>query len=112
LGLLAAPSTWGFGHTPLLLGSGKFGTPLARMQREKASGWEFTDWVFGGAPAFDVPPEPVDDERPPHAAAASIRAAAAMIATTVRAPIDAAQSGRRKVPALSLTMIFLGVGRT
>jgi hypothetical protein len=36
-GLVATSSTWLFGHTPLLLGSGKFGTPWRRMQWEKAS---------------------------------------------------------------------------
>ena len=45
--LPAASSTWLFGHTPLLSGSGKFGTPSERMQWEKASGWEIGDWELG-----------------------------------------------------------------
>jgi hypothetical protein len=52
-GLPAASSTWLFGHTPLLLGSGNFDTPCERMQWEKASGCEIGDWEFVDPPAFD-----------------------------------------------------------
>src|SRR5579862_6856108 len=51
-GLAAASSTWLFGHTPPLSGSGKFGTPSELMQWEKASGWEIGDWEFVDPPAF------------------------------------------------------------
>jgi hypothetical protein len=90
--LLAAPSTWGFGQTPLLLGSGKFGTPLERMQREKASGWESTDWVFVGPPAFDVP---VEGGLPPHAAASRARTAVTTMAAALCEPAGRAPSGPR-----------------
>ena len=87
------------------VGVGKFGTPWERMQWEKARGWELTDWVFGGAPTFDVPPEPVDDALPPHAATTRTRIAVAMMDTRVRARVDPDQgSSRSKMPALFLTM--------
>jgi hypothetical protein len=50
------------------------------MQCEKASGWEFTDGGFVDVPAFDAPPEPVDGELPPHAAASRAKAAVATMA--------------------------------
>ncbi len=103
-GLSAAPSTWGFGHTPLLFGSGKFGTPLERMQWEKASGWEFTDELFVEPPALEVPPEPVDDGLPPHAAASRTRTAVATMAATVRALGDHGRSGRRFKRGVFLVM--------
>ena len=49
-GLRAASSTWLFGHTPPLSGSGKLGTPWERMQWEKASGWEVGEWELGAPP--------------------------------------------------------------
>jgi hypothetical protein len=52
-------------------GSGKLGRPFERMQREKASSWEFTD-----PPACDEPPELVDDGRPPHAVSGTVTAMA------------------------------------
>jgi hypothetical protein len=52
----------------LVVGSGQFGTPCERMQREKATSLE-----CAAPPALDEPPEPVDepvDDGPlPHAAA-------------------------------------------
>jgi hypothetical protein len=95
LGFVVAPSSWGFGHDPLLLGSGKFGTPLERMQWEKASSWAFTDWVFVDPPPFGEPPEAVDDGPPPHAATTRTRTAVAVMAATVRALAGHARSGRR-----------------
>jgi hypothetical protein len=52
-------------------GSGKFGTSFERMQREKASSWEFTD-----APACDEPPELVADGLELHAASRAVTATA------------------------------------
>jgi hypothetical protein len=49
--LPATSSTWLFGHTPLLPGSGKFGTPWERMKWEKASGWEVGDREVRESPA-------------------------------------------------------------
>src|SRR5258707_15205106 len=72
------------GIPPLLVGSGQFGTPWARTQREKASAfWEFVDGEFADRPAFGEPPEPVD-ELPLHAASRA-RPAAAMMTVVVRA---------------------------
>jgi len=68
-----------FGSPPLLLGSGKLGTPFERMQRAKASIWELGDWALAGPPTFGEPPGPVDDGPPPHAASRA-RATAVIIA--------------------------------
>jgi DNA-binding response OmpR family regulator len=67
------------GIPSLPAGSGKFGTPRERTQREKATSWEFTS-----PPAFCAAPEPVDDGLAPHAAASRTTAVAAM-AAAVRA---------------------------
>jgi len=69
------------GIPPLLLGSGKFGTPCERMQPEKAT----ADWERADPPAFDEPPEPVAGGLPPQAAVSTARPAAVMMAATVRA---------------------------
>jgi hypothetical protein len=74
------------GTPPLRVGSGKFGTPCERMQWEKATGLELAVWELTGLPAFDEPPEPVDDGLLPLQAAASrARTAVAMRAAAVRA---------------------------
>src|SRR6266700_1714855 len=91
-------------------GSGKFGTPRARTQREKASAfWEFADGEFADPPAFDEPPEPVEDGLPLHAASRA-RAAAAMMAAAVRAVGGLARRGRRMTRVLSFIMPSSGVG--
>src|SRR5579864_8640215 len=54
-----------FGRLPLLSGSGKFGTPWARMQAEYAT----------ADAEVDDPPAPVGDPLPLHAAASSARTA-------------------------------------
>ena len=74
-----------FGSSPLLLGSGKLGTPFERIQRAKASIWEPGAWALAGPPAFDAPPGPVDDGLPPHAAASRARATPVKMETAVRA---------------------------
>src|ERR1700722_2646843 len=50
------------GTPPLLLGSGKYGTPCERMQPEKAT----ADWERADPPAVDEPLEAVADGLPPH----------------------------------------------
>src|SRR5262249_23253596 len=77
---LLTPSCCAVGNFPLLDGSGKFGTPVERMHREKATSWAFAD-----------PAEPADDGPPPHAATSRTRPAAAMMA----APVRAARGGAR-----------------
>jgi signal transduction histidine kinase len=52
-------------------GSGKLGTPFERMQREKATSWEFSDPA-----ACDAPPELVDDGPELHAASRAVTATA------------------------------------
>jgi hypothetical protein len=62
-------------------GSGKFATPLARMQRENASNWEFAD-----SRAVDEPPTTADDPLPPsHADTSRATPTVAMIPTAIRA---------------------------
>ena len=84
----------------LLVGSGKFGTPCERMQRAKASCWEFVD-----PPAFDELPGPVDDGLPPHAAVSRARPAVAMMAAALRAVRGHARRGRRVTRLLWLIMV-------
>jgi hypothetical protein len=86
------------------MGSGKAGTPCERMQWEKATALELAAWALTGPPAFDEPPEPVDDGLPPHAAASRARAAVAM-AATVRA---AGSRARRMTRVLSFIMPSTG----
>jgi hypothetical protein len=74
------------------------------MHCEKASGWEFTDWVFVDPPESDVPPEPVDDGLPPHADASRARTAVATMAATVRELAGLARRGREIKRALLLVM--------
>jgi hypothetical protein len=95
---------------PLLPGSGKFGTPRARTQWEKASAfWEFVDGKVAGPPAFGEPPEPADG-LPLHAAASRARPAVAMMAAAVRAAGGRARRGRRRTRVLSFIVSSSGVG--
>ena len=79
-------------NAPLLLGSGKFGTPWARTHRAKASTCETYADDAPPAPVDDAllvrvddgrPPEPVD-ELPPQAVSRA-RPAVAMMTAAVRA---------------------------
>src|SRR3981081_3377586 len=100
---LLTPSCWSvsLGIPPLLVGSGQFGTPLARTQREKASAfWEFVDGEFADGPAFDARREPVDAGLARQAVASRARAAAAMMAAAVRAARGHARRGRRMTRVL------------
>jgi len=91
------------------VGSGKFGTPRARTQREKASAfWEIVDGEPAGPPAFDEPPEPVEDGLPLHAASRA-RMAVAMMAAVVRAVGGLVRRGRCMTRVLSFIMLSLGV---
>jgi hypothetical protein len=63
-----------FGTPPLLVGSGKSGTPCERMQREKAT----ADGESADPPALGEPPGSAEDGLPLHAAASSARPAVAM----------------------------------
>lgn len=98
---LVTPSCCGvsLGISPLLVESGKFGTPLERMQRERASCRELVD-----PPAFDEPPEPADDGLPPHAATSRARPAMAMMAAVGAAirilhmPASLAAAGAGHIP--------------
>src|SRR6185437_11216107 len=63
------------GTPPRLAGSGKSGTPCDRMQREKATAWEFAVRELTTAPA--------DGGRPPQAADRTRTAAVMMAATAV-----------------------------
>src|SRR5215470_18356543 len=78
-------------------GSGKFGTPCERIQREKAS----ADGGPAGPPAFGEPPEPVNEGLPPHAAVSSTRPA-----VTARTPArrGRARHQRRQPPASSFML--------
>src|SRR5947209_2008877 len=60
------------GTPPRRLGSGKFGTPCARMQWEKATAWEFAAWTVAGPAAGGRLPHAVDSSARP-AAAISMR---------------------------------------
>jgi len=80
------------------------------MHWEKASSGEFADWEFADPPAFDEPPEPVDDGLPLHAAASRTRAAVAMRAAAVRAVGGHARRGRRMTRVLSFIMPSSGAG--
>lgn len=87
---LLTPSCCALGNFALGCGSGKFGTPCERTQREKARSWEVAD-----PPGFDEPLEPADDGLLLHAAASRARTAVAMMAVAARA-----MGGRaRRVPA-------------
>src|ERR1700722_19844011 len=77
-------------NAPLLLGSGKFGTPWARTHRAKASACETNADdappvpVDDGLPRDDgLPPEPAD-ELPPHAASRARPMVVMMMAAAVR----------------------------
>ena len=86
-------------NAPLLLGSGKFGTPWARTHRAKASTCETNaDGALGAPVADGLPPEPVD-ELPPHAASRARPTVAMMMATAVRAA--GRMDGRRMHARLS-----------
>src|SRR5580704_10110855 len=65
------------GNPPLLLGSGKFGTPRERTHWAYVSSWEFADREFVDPPAFVEPPEPVDDGLALHAVSRAVTATAA-----------------------------------
>ena len=72
-----------FGIAPLLVGSGKFGTPCRRMQRAKASAFRmFDDGEFPRA--FNESPAAADDGLLPYATAVTARLAVATMAATVR----------------------------
>src|ERR1700730_5218601 len=87
------------GVAPLLSGSGKFGTPLERMQWEKAICREFVD-----PPAFDEPPG-----LPLHAAASSARPTMAIMAAAVRAVGGHDRRGRRMTQMLLFIMPSSGL---
>jgi hypothetical protein len=93
--LLATSSTWLFGHTPLLSGSGKFDTPCERTQWEKASGCEVDDRERLDPPTFDAPDEP------PHALATRATQIAAMIVPAVRTLGSHGRRGRCMTEMLS-----------
>jgi hypothetical protein len=92
-------------NSPELLGSGKFGTPWARTQLAKASALEFAD-----PPAFDEPPELVDEGLPLHAADSSARAAVAMIAVAVRTADGHARRSRGMTKVLWFTVVSSASG--
>ena len=75
------------------MGSGKFGTPWERMQREKASGWAVGDWEV-------VDPDAAGE--PPHAAASRARPAVAMIAAVPVDVVHHASPSVAAVPVLAL----------
>jgi hypothetical protein len=95
-GLLSAICFELAGKLPLPLGSGQFGTPCERMQREKASScWEDKADEFkcvepdefeddsAARVVVDGPEATPGPEDPPHAAARTARAAMAMTAVAV-----------------------------
>jgi hypothetical protein len=84
------------GNTPLLLGSGQFGTPCKRTQWAKAT-MECVDPAACGEP-----PELVDDGLPLHAAAGRARAAVVMRAAAVRAARGDGRCGRGMTRASGL----------
>src|SRR6266702_123967 len=90
---------------PLLLGSGKLGTPWERMHWAKASRWEVAD-----PPAFGELPGPAGDGLPLHAAASRARAVVAMMAAAVRAVGGRARGGRRMARVLWFIMPSSAVG--
>jgi DNA-binding response OmpR family regulator len=76
------------------------------MQWEKATGLELAVWELTGPPAFDEPPEPLDDGLPPLQAAASrTRTVLAVMAAVVRAIVSRARHGRRMTRVLSFIMV-------
>jgi hypothetical protein len=79
------------------------------MQWEKATVLEFAARELTGPSAFDEPPEPVDDELPPHAAASKTRTAGAMMAAAVRAAGGRTRRSRRMTRVLSLIMPSSGL---
>ena len=84
------------GSCPLLLGSGKFVTPCARMQRAKASAsWAFVDCESPKIRAADEPPAAVDDGLAPNAAAGRAAAVVATMAAATRAVCVHTCHGRR-----------------
>jgi hypothetical protein len=87
-------------NCPALPGSGKSGTPRERMQRAKASALAFAD-----PPAFDEPPEVVDDGLPSHAAGSRPKAAVAMIMAAVRGASGHARRRRCGPEVLWFTVI-------
>ena len=87
------------GTPPLLVGSGKAGTPCERMQWEKATAWELAAWELAGPPAFDEPPGPVDDGLLPHAAVSRARAAATLAAAARAAGGPGRRAVRRHGPS-------------
>jgi hypothetical protein len=79
------------------------------MQWEKATVLEFAAWALTGPPAFDEPPEPVDDGPPPHAAASKTRTAVAMMAAAVRATGGRTRRSRRMTRVLAFIMPSSGL---
>jgi hypothetical protein len=79
------------------------------MQWEKATVLEFAAWELTGPPAFDEPPEPVDDGPPPHATASKTRTAVAMMAAAVRATGGRTRRSRRMTRVLSFIMPSSGL---